>query len=267
MAKKPKHKLEEFPEPGSVFVAPMANGRFCAGRVLRRQFSGGANAAMIAATPWIGNAAPAIDLPVLKEILVLNHHAWKDQPEILWVGELMPPEFTIIGTVELSLKDMAVECLSYGRWQFIPGQVLLQWRWDHDREQLLREEAEEKIKADEERRIAAERRQQYLGSLTLDTLVAQTWFPTWDPDSVAAVEESRNILARLVGDLQALPQLTSGAVKKRLKQSVKEFNRLDAKLQFIETVEREDICEALEQIACATRFPQLVDQIGEWREW
>ncbi len=50
-------------------------------------------------------------------------------------------------------------------------------------------------------------------------------------------------------------------------QSVKDFNRLDAVHHFISTMEREDLCEAYEQIVCAAKFPHVIDQIDQWRDW
>src|SRR5687768_1791058 len=85
MSPRPKYNEEDFPAPGTVFVAPMDDGRFSSGRVLRRQFQGGAQAALITASPWIGSEPPPLDLPELKETLVLSHHNWKDRREFVWV--------------------------------------------------------------------------------------------------------------------------------------------------------------------------------------
>ena len=35
----------------------------------------------------------------------------------------------------------------------------------------------------------------------------------------------------------------------------------------IETIEREDICSVLEEIAFVARHPALSDEIGIWRDW
>lgn len=254
--------------PGTVFVAPTRDGRLSAGRVLRREFHGGAQAALIAATPWLGNELPPLDLPALRQTLILNHHKWKDERELFWVDDLMPPDFLIVGQIELSPDDLAASSYHSTGWQSVPIQALKQWRWDHDREALLRDEALEAANQAETNRQRAEVRAEYLRTLTLDSLVDRTWFPAWETvDSNLPIHECRLLIANLVNELRTAPKLTMGVAKRLLKQSVQAFNRLDAEQQFISTIEREDLCEAYEQIMCAAKFPQVVDQIDQWRDW
>ena len=105
-------------------------------------------------------------------------------------------------------------------------------------------------------------------TLTLDSLVDRTWFPSWDADfSSLPLHESQVLMSRLVGQLRDDPKLTMGLAKRLLKQSVDAFNLLDTTHQFITTAEREDLCDAYEQIMCAAGFPQLADNVDEWREW
>ena len=268
MSKRVKYREDDFPVPGTVFVAPTRDGRLSAGRVLRREFHGGAQGALIAASPWLGDELPSLDLPALKETLVLNHHSWKNRREIIWVHDVMPSDFIIVGEIELSPDDLAASSDSFTGWQGVPIQALLQWRWDHDREALLKDEARQKAEQAETQRQCAAAHAELMKSLTLESLTDRTWFASWEDvnDNVPLVE-CRALMAKLVTELRAAPKLTMGLVKKHLKQSVKEFNRLDAKQHFISTIEREDLCEAYEHILCAARFPQLSDQIDNWREW
>ena len=55
MSRRRTYRQQDFPPPGTVFAAPTSDGRFSAGRVLCRQFHGGAQAALIAGTPWLGD--------------------------------------------------------------------------------------------------------------------------------------------------------------------------------------------------------------------
>lgn len=265
---RPKYREEDFPPPGTVFVAPAGDGRLAAGRVLRREVAGGAMSALVAATPWIDDKPPSLDLPILRETLILTHHKWNGRPEVFWAQEPMPAEFTILGQIDVSPEDAAAICYSYGGWWSAPHQRLTQWRWDHDREALLHEEAIQEANQAEARRQLAAAREERLKSLTLDSLVDREWFASWTAaDSNLPVDECRSILARLVSDLRAAPKLTQAIVKKLLKQSVMDFNRLDASQPFIATIEREDISEAYEQIMAAARYPQLADFVDRWREW
>lgn len=167
---RPKYKEEDFPPPGTVFVAPVADGRLAAGRVLQRAFTGGAQAALVAATPWIGTDIPPLESSVLRETLILTHHSWKSKPEIFWTWDLMPEDFRIVGQIELPESDRTAPSASFTGWQAVPLQALMQWRWDHDREALLRDEADEAARLAELNRKRAAVREEYLRTLMLDAL-------------------------------------------------------------------------------------------------
>lgn len=268
MSRRPKFREQDFPPPGTVFAARTRDGRFSAGRVLCRQFHGGAQAALVAGTPWLGDELPSLDLPELRKTLIRSHHNWKNDPEVFWVHDPMPPDFIIVGPIELSPNDLAATSYVFTGWQSVPIQALTQWRWDHDRESLLQDEARQAAEQAEAQRQLNAARAELMRTLTLDSLVDRPWFATWEEtDANLPLHECRSLIAKLVNDLRAVPKLTLGVVKKHVKQSVKDFNRLDAEHHFIATIEREDLCEAYEHILCAAKFPQAVGQIDQWRDW
>ncbi|MGE3778196.1 MAG: hypothetical protein AB7F89_13495 [Pirellulaceae bacterium] len=268
MARKQARTEEDFPEAGTVFVAPTGDGRLAAGRVLRRQFEGGAFGALVAASRWIGREVPPLDLVELRETLVLTHHRWQATPEIFWAHSPMPADFTAIGRIELPPEDREASSFTFGGWHSVPLQALLQWRWDHDREALLREEAANAVAEAQRRQKAAAARAMLLRSLTLDSLAERKWLADWDsPSPGSPVAESRALLAQLVRELRAVPKLTKTTARRLMRQSVRAFNRLDSPRPFITTMEREELCEAYEQFACAAGFPELADEIDRWREW
>ena len=268
MAKRVKFTEEDFPEPGSVFVAPTGDGRLAVGRVLRRQMEGGAVGVLLAASPWIGATIPPLDTPILRETLVLTHHSWKGKREIFWVHDRMPLDFQIVGQIPLLGEDLAETSNTFGGWQSVPLQVLTQWRWDHDREALLREEAEKKAADSERQRQTAAARAEYMLTLTLESLAVKEWLDSWEDTEVGErMPEAKGVLVDLVKDLRAQTKLTKPVVRKMLKQAVEVFNRLDAGNNFISTIEREDLCEALEQIACACGMPGLAEDVDRWRNW
>lgn len=268
MAKRVKLTEADFPEPGLVFVAPTADGRMAGGRVLRRQMEGGAVGVLLAVSPWIGATIPSLDCQLLRETLVLTHHNWKGRREIYWVHDRMPLDFKIVGQIPLSDEELAETSNTFGGWQSVPLQVLTQWRWDHDREALLREEAEKKTADKERRQKAAAVRAEYLRTLTLESLAGKEWLESWDGEvSRSPRQAARQLLGKLVEELRAQAQLTKPVVRKLLKKTVESFNHLDAANHFIFTIEREDLCEAFEQIVCACGFPQFCDEVDSWREW
>ncbi|MBL8820203.1 MAG: hypothetical protein JNL58_29540 [Planctomyces sp.] len=235
---------------------------------MRREFHGGAKGALVAASPWLGKKLPSLKLRAIRETLYLNHHKWKNRPEVFWVHEPMPGDFIIVGQMELSPDDLAATSDSFAGWQSVPIQALLQWRWDRDREALLRDEDHRAADLAESQRQRATVRSEFMRTLTLDLLVERTWFASWDDvDSNLPLHKCRSLIANLVNELRAAPKLTLGIVKKHLKQSVMDLNRLNEEHHFISTIEREDLCEAYEQIVCAAKFPQVIDQIERWRDW
>lgn len=268
MSKRPRYREQDFPQPGTVFAAPTSDGRFSAGRVLRQQFHGGAQGALIAASPWLGMKLPTQELPALRETLILRHHKWKGDPTVFWVHDLMPPDFIIVVQIELSPEDLAASSYTFTGWQSVPHHAQTQWRWDHDREALLRDEAQLAADLAETQRKRAAAHAELMRTLTLDSLLDRRWFASWeDFDSILPLHECRSIIDKLVTELRAAPMLTLRVVKKHLKQSVKDVNCLDAEHHFISTIEREDLYEAYEHIMCAAKFPQVVDQVDQWRKW
>ena len=268
MAKRVKLAEVDFPAPGAVFVARTADGRFTAGRVLRRQIEGGAWGVLIQGSRWLDAAAPALTANELREPLVLTHHRWPGVPNVLWTHDVAPTEFQFIGCVPLSDADLAITSHRFGGWQSVPLQALTQWRWDHNREELLCEEAEQAAAETERRRQTALARDAMRSNLTIESLVDKAWLDSWDGDNPDVPKvQSQALFIRLVEELRAQPKLTTPVVRKHLKQTVVAFNQLDAEKPFISTIEREDLFEAIEQIACAAGFPQLADEIDRWRKW
>src|SRR5947209_1584387 len=91
---------QTLPEPGAAFLMPLADGRFGVCRVIRRQLSeakerSGSTAVLAAATPWIGRQPPALSDPLLRLMLVLNHHNWGNELEVQWVSGPPPMSLTV----------------------------------------------------------------------------------------------------------------------------------------------------------------------------
>lgn len=268
MAKRPKFVESDFPEPGTVFAAPTGDGRWAAGRVLRRQFEGGAWAALLASSRWLGAAPPPLDEPLLRETLVLTHHQWKGTRDVRWTYDPPPADFLILGKIPPTAEELTEPCYTYGGWQSTPLQALTQWRWDHDREALLQEEAARAADDAQRRRQAALVRAEYQRTLTLASLAERSWLDSWDAEPLGSLKlDSQQLLTQLVAQLQSQTKLTKPLVRRLLKQTVEAFNQLDAAKPFIHTLEREELCEAFEQIVCAAGFPHLADELDQWRNW
>ncbi len=268
MPRRVKYSESDLPARGSVFLAPLADGRFGVVRVVRTNSQKGYSFAFVVASHWIGSSAIRPSNHEIRLPLFLTHHSWANQREAVWVSTPPPSSFIPVGTIEISAADDAIEHESYSAWETLSLQILLQWRWDHDREALLIEDAEERSRQAEERRIADARRAEMLRTLTLDSVSGRTWFETWDEEEEGPhLAASRQLISSLIEGLRSAPKLTKTVARRLLRESVKEFNRLDAKGPFIETMHREDICDAFEIIMAAVRYPELAEEVEEWRDW
>ena len=140
MARRKKYVLADLPEAGTVFAMPLEDGRIGVCRVLRKT---GIEipCVLVAASDWIAHEPPSLDDLAVRKILVLNHHNWREQPEVLWIASPPPKEFRMIGKINVLPKDAKQECNSYGAWDSLPIQVLAQWRWGNEREAVLAEDA------------------------------------------------------------------------------------------------------------------------------
>lgn len=148
-----------------------------------------------------------------------------------------------------------------------------EWRWKHDRKALEFEGASSELMAKADRARAEQLRQKKLKELTWDTLLSQAPFSSWDADPstprrafAAAARERVFTACRELRDLGSRPPRAK--VRAILRSCVIWFNEADELAGHpIETTEREDICEVLEEMAHVALQPRLADEIDAWREW
>lgn len=258
----------KLPEPGTIFAMPLADGRTGVCRVLQIGVEGGAPRALVAASEWIGAEAPALNHPLVRKILILNHHALKNKPAIRWVSVPPPAEFKDLGRIPVTREDLRATSETSGGWSF-PLDVLNQWRWHHDRDAVLAEDAAKREQQATKRAEAIRKRAEYLAAVSLDDLLAKNLFRTWiHHPTPAAKAGCVRIIRDLLEDLKAMAEPSHDLAGETVYEAVKALNALDAELDgFIDTVVREDLCEVLEEILHAVKCADLVGEIEHWREW
>jgi hypothetical protein len=269
MARRKKYTLADLPEEGTVFAVPLKNGRMGVCRVVRKEMRE-IPYAIVAASDWIGDAPPKLIDPAVRKILLKNHHNWKNAPEIFWVHELPPENFEAIGKIEVLPEDRKMDAGSYGGWGSAPFQILAQWRWDNDRQAVLAEDAINKSLESAKQIEAAQKREEYLSSLSFSKLLAKDLFPSWDDYPPRAAKEGcQKIVKSFIQTLSATREpLGREFVSKELKKCVEQLNQFDSKnKKFICTIEREDLCGVLEDVINAAKFPDLIERIEGWRDW
>lgn len=270
-----KRKQVALPDEGMAYAVPLEDGRFGACRVLRKMTpeeaqSAGANCVLVACSAWIGNQVPDMHDPGLRPILHLTHHSWKNKPEILWVSESPPADFALIGTIEPSSEERATECFTYGGWASLRIQPLAQWRWDNEREAVMAEDAS---KQEHQRQVQAQQRKhrrELLATTSLEELLEHRFFPQWKTHPPKKAEQAcRRIMADTVLQLHELGNRASESERLVLLQKcIEAINAIDEQMgYFIETIEREDICEEFEKIVHACGLGAHQDLADQWRDW
>jgi hypothetical protein len=108
-------------------------------------------------------------------------------------------------------------------------------------------------------------------SSTLEQLQKKQPFTSWvGMTDTKAVQESTMIYqATLSSLIRVGPGKPAASYMPFLNGYIEEFNRLDAQYHFIETVEREDICERLVEILTVLKLPgiQSCDDLPAVRNW
>jgi hypothetical protein len=270
----PRKKTVQLPSQGDAFAVPLADGRYSVCRVILDASSEAARqnksaCVLVASSAWIGAEVPKCDDPALRPILCLTHHASDGERVLLWVSDPVPAEFIPLGRIPPTPEEAAFECDSFSGWAYLAFQSLRQWRWDHDRAAVLEEDQAKKAKAGEKRQQAEAQRQADLARVTLSDLANHKFFPRWKGHPAAkAVRESRDLMASTVRRLIELGESASEDERKAVLQAcIESFNELDAKLKFIATIEREDICEEFEAIVHACGLGRYENLADEWRDW
>lgn len=148
-----------------------------------------------------------------------------------------------------------------------------EWRWAHDRESLLQEQAREDARRRLEQEAAAERYRTRLSGLTWQQLLAEDPFARWSPSPPFPPEGFRRAATTRVHETYRALQVLGDkprkvAVRRELKSLVRWINNADAEAGYvIETEEREDICRVLDEITHVARQPSLMSEVDAWRDW
>jgi len=229
-------------------------------------------------------------LPASLTLQALDHHAWNRPLLGYWVRQSAPKELRPLGIrapsaayvsrvlhpktwLAMPKKNGAVaqKVLSLGQWSLLLRDVRAQWRWDHERDAVLAEDA----RAESERShallaaVAAHRtRQETLVRAGPASLKTRRFFKAWREVHPRALEREAEALVR-----EAVLELQGATVPKatkRLIALVQAFNRLDEAHQHpFDTADAEDIMEAIGELALVCNvsddlFDAKIDAVREF---
>lgn len=263
------------PAPGTVFLFPLPNGLWSACRVLRHTTQEeskriGAPMWVVAGSAWAGEAEPDLYDERLREVLVLTHHKWQKQRHILWQEGSPPEEFRALGTLPVTDEDTDETGTGHSGWQAYPVQAWLQWRWDHERDAVLAEDAVQEAQRQVAIAAAPENYRKQLARLTLQGLLKKRRFTGWRgyvPKPL--LQACRDYFQTAIEALIALGPSPSVRARIRiLRECIRRLNSLDEQnSHFISTIEREDLCAAFDEIVYACGLHNCPDLADRWRDW
>ena len=279
MAKRTNRPKREPLVVGDVFLMPLANGMLSACRVLYQIDTAWhgflADAWMVVGCEWTGVEPPPLDHPSVRRPLRLTHHAHEAMGKEFskaWLTGPVPDAFRLLGNVPPT-PDETLPLFPYqASWEALRANALEQWRWDHEREAVLAEDADKAAEFEARQAELERQRREALKNLTYAQFRAQRLFPDWGPPTPRKmIAASRKLMKETATRLESLgPKPDREAARAVLRDCILAFNRLDQDKEhgpWIETVEREDICShfsALAHIAGFSDEPELADA---WRDW
>lgn len=264
---------------GDVFLMPLANGMLSACHVLYKidhvQHGYTGEAWMVAGCEWTGVAPPPLDHPSLRRLLRLTHHNREQLGHAhsfsqAWLAGPVPDGFQLLGNVPPRSDEAPPLFPHQVSWEALRANALEQWRWDHERETVLAEDA---VKAAEFKARQAElerQRGEALKNMTYAQFRDQRLFPDWgEPTPRKMIAASRKLMKETAARLEALgPKPDREAARAVLRDCIVGFNRLDEENDhWIETVEREDICSHFSALAHIAGFGDEPELADEWRDW
>ena len=269
--KEPRSARSALPKPGDAFLIPLADGRFGFCHVIDAppRLLGKRNSAYVTVetSSWVGEAAPDLNDRRLRKVLVQSHHGWGPNQWRVMVRGPAPDSFRRLGSIEHRTgPGLAI----WATWESLAREVLTQWRWDHDRQALLREEQRVARKSKLEQAQVARRRQAELDRLTLESLKKKRRFSFWRgnrPDK--AIAACRQTFRDAVSALITLgPKPKKRAVADVIHRCVAQLNALDERYDgFIETGEREELCREIDELVYVAGLRGSDGLADRWREW
>jgi hypothetical protein len=263
---------------GDVFLMPLANKIVGACRILRKVGEAPGEYAceqwLVVACDWVGDKPPQLDDPSLRQPLLLTHHyhaaMGRNQFAAAQLDGPVPHNFQRIGNVQPSEDERLLRCPYKCSWDALRESVLMQWRWDHEREAVLAEDAVKAAEFNARRAEIERQRRESLKELTYAKFRQQELFPGWGPPTPQTmIAASRKLMTDTATRLESLgPNPDREAARAVLRDCILAFNRLDEENDhWIETVEREEICSHFYELAHIAGFDDEQDLADQWRDW
>lgn len=274
------------PAAGDVFVYQIQGRILGVSRILqRRKMPPGwpmrkrGGWSQVATTPWIGKKAPSLAEPLLGKILRITHHNHKKEAVVCWVPGKPPANWTWLGSIPASPVEKKVKCICYGfdesHWPS-GKDALIQWRWDHDREALLRQDErdrkarEQKTKAlVRQQNAAAKAERVKLAATPLAELRDRKHFAHWRPFALpGAIPNSERILRETIDALiEPHKAKNKNGMLQVLQAGITKLNTLQDKKSCLLTIERDDLTTKFQELCHLCGLKSKIPQLMQWMEF
>ena len=169
------------PAEGAAFAVPLEDGRYSACRVIlgsdRKRAKDEGGLVLVATSAWIGDQMPTADDPAVRPIL--RRPRFNGELGLNWMLDSLPTSFVPIGMIKPMPGERRLVCSVFCVWEAVAVDALDQWRWEHDREALLAEEAASSAEAKRNAESANRQRAAALKRLTLNDLTDHEFFARW----------------------------------------------------------------------------------------
>lgn len=267
---------------GEVLAVPLPNGVFGLCIVLKRgpplggSSRGPTHWTVAGLTGFYDAPPPAADLRE-RSIRQMVRFSFRDSlggNDLVGFVDVAPPAaWPSLGVFELTEKERArgrtYPQTLFTTWNDIADDIHAEWRWAHDREAFEKEvrdhEALTQAKMHQAHTKHAARRQ----ALTLASILRShhfsSWKRLWGKQVALAAEEIYLDGAR---QLQALGPTPDAEISRAIiRKLIDRFNELESKEGCIETEEREEVMEKVEDLARIVGLGAEVEGLTSDRDW
>jgi hypothetical protein len=273
---KQKISQKQLPTVGSVYAVPLRNGQWGLCQIVGIEEKDRAVLGM--AFGFMDKNQPKLSDIKKSKALVKTYPFWKSEHEILYDFFLdFTDNFVYLGSADLGKEVLEITQDSrrgygYGSLLSFSLSIPNQWYWDHDRtqyEKFKQQIEQEKITEEQKEMEKEKKRQELLAKLTLDDLMKKDWFHFWKDDADPQLMDlSKSIIINTILQLKKIEKINKRNVSKIIKEAVLQFNELDnSNNNFIDTIKREDICDAFSEVGLVIKKQDVDEIVDEWREW
>lgn len=268
--------MPKLPDPGEVFALEVSKGVDVVLRVVAAQ---GKTRCVVVTRHCGPTLERAPSTSAVFAVQPLAHHGWSRPLLGGWVADAPPPELRRLGTVALRAGEaervlhpetwvklakkttgLSHKVLPLCAWGLLLGDARTQWRWDHEREAVLAEDA----KAERERKakfaaaVAAQgKRKATLQKKGVASLKKNRFFGAWKGSVPGAlIREAETAMREAVHSLEGK---SPAQAARRLAALVRTFNALDGQHGHpFDSTDADDIMDAVGTIAFACGVGDVV---------